>query len=405
METINTDRLMKDIEELGQIGRQASGGISRPTFSPADLEARAWLIQKIQAAGLELSVDAVGNIFARVPGQGPAVISGSHLDTIPDGGKFDGALGVLAALECCRVVKEKDLKTQFPLEAVAFSDEEDRFLGFLGSYAFTGQLDLQKAREARDPEGLSLVKAMAKSGLEIEKAPQARRSPDEVKAFIELHIEQGPILESAQNSVGVVRTVMGNYRYGIKMNGLTNHAGSPMVGRQDSCLGAVHLIETIRNYHDQLKPATHLTVGIINVQPGLENVIPGQTYFSIDFRDEELAVLENLEDYVTNHAKAYASQNSLEAHITTLLRVDPLPFSPEILGIIQTVSSELGIKWQPIASGAGHDAQIVGQVMPAAMIFVPSCQGRSHCPDEFTHTKDIENGANVLLHTLLRLAQ
>jgi len=405
VETVNIDRLMQDIEELSQIGRHASGRISRPSFSPEDREARFWLSQKITEAGLALHIDEAGNIFGRLSGQGPAVISGSHLDTIPNGGKFDGALGVLTALECCRVIKEKQLQIQSPLEVVAFSDEEDHYLGFLGSYAFTGKLDMKAARLACNPEGLTLAEAMAQCGLDIEKVAEARRHPEEIKAFIELHIEQGPILDTAKMSIGVVHTAMGNYRYGIKMTGLANHAGFPMQGRQDSCLGAVHLIETIRNYQDQLKPETHLTVGIFKVLPGLENVIPGETYFSVDFREEGLGVLQNLESYVAKSVKEIASQYGLRAQIDPLLKVDPLPFYPEILETIQHVSDELGIKWQPIASGAGHDAQIVGQVAPTAMIFVPSAGGRSHCPEEYTRPEDIEKGANVLLHTLLRLAQ
>lgn len=405
METVNIDRLMQDIEALSQIGRQASGGISRLAFSPADRKARSWLAQKITDAGLALHMDAAGNIFGRLSGQGPAVISGSHLDTIPNGGKLDGALGVLTALECCRVIKEKQLQIQSPLEVVAFSDEEDYYLGFLGSSAFTGQLDMQAAQRACNPDGQPLAKAMAQCGLDIEKAAEARRNPEEIKAFIELHIEQGPILEAADASVGVVHTAMGNYRYGIKLTGVANHAGSPMPGRQDSCLGAVHLIETIRDYQNQLKPETHLTVGIFDVQPGLDNVIPGETYFSVDVRDKEPGVLQNLKSYVAESAQEIAAQYRLKARIDPILKVDPLPFSPAILATIQHAADELGVKWQPIASGAGHDAQIVGQVAPAAMIFVPSAGGRSHCPEEYTRTEDIERGANVLLNALLRLAQ
>jgi hydantoinase/carbamoylase family amidase len=190
------------------------------------------------------------------------------------------------------------------------------------------------------------------------------------------------------------------------LNGRTNHAGSPMEGRQDSCLGAVRLIENIRNYAAQKKPQTHVTVGIFNVDPGrMGNVIPGQTYFSIDFREEELGILQDLESFVKSNAETVAADHGLKVEISTLLRVDPVPFEPMILDTIKTVSGELGVRWQSIASGAGHDAQIIGPVVPSAMIFVPSCDGRSHCPEELTQKEDIANSTNVLLNTLLELAQ
>lgn len=406
LEKINIDRLIEDIEELSRIGRLDNGGVSRPSFSEADREARAWLVNKIKDADLELSVDTAGNIFGRIHGKGPAVISGSHLDTIPNGGKYDGALGVLCVLECCRVIKKDNLNTISPIEMVAFTDEEERFFFGLGSLAFTGQLDIDQTYTAQDVNGMALAEAMTQTGLNIKTIGNARRSQDDVKAFIELHIEQGPILEYESISIGVVDAVKGNYRYGVTFEGRTDHAGRPMKDRRDACLGAVLLIvemkEALRQINNNYD--TLMTVGIFEVQPGLANVVPGMTHFSLDFRDTNLEVLKEIESTLTKRAKNIASQFNLEVAIEEILIIDPVHFSKKIQDVLKQVSNELGIKWQRISSGAGHDAQIVAQVIPTAMIFVPSQQGRSHCPEEFTEKKDIEHGANVLLHTLLRLA-
>ena len=403
---INIDRLIEDIEELSQIGRLENGGVSRPSFSEADREARTWLVNKIKEAQLDLFVDSVGNIFGRIHGKGPAVISGSHLDTIPNGGKYDGALGVLCALECCRVIKEDNLNTISPIEMVTFTDEEERFFFGLGSLAFTGQLDIDQAYAAQDANGIALAEVMAQTGLDIKTIGNARRTPRDVKAFIELHIEQGPILEYERISVGVVDAVKGNYRYGVKIEGRTDHAGRPMKDRRDACLGAVLLVRDIKEALKQINSDgdTLMTVGIFEVQPGLANIVPGMTYFSLDFRDTNIEILKEIESNLTKRAKNIAYQFNLEVAIEEILIIEPVHFSKEIQNILKQVSNELGIKWQRISSGAGHDAQIVAQVIPTAMIFVPSQQGRSHCPEEFTEKKDIEHGANVLLHTLLRLA-
>lgn len=403
---INIDRLIEDIEELSRIGRLENGGVSRPSFSEADREARTWLVNKIKEAQLDLFVDSVGNIFGRIHGKGPAVISGSHLDTIPNGGKYDGALGVLCALECCRVIKEDNLNTISPIEMVAFTDEEERFFFGLGSLAFTGQLDIDQAYAAQDANGIALAEVMAQTGLDIKTIGNARRTSRDVKAFIELHIEQGPILEYERISVGVVDAVKGNYRYGVKIEGRNDHAGRPMKDRRDACLGAVLLIRDMKEALKQINSDgdTLMTVGIFEVQPGLANVVPGMTHFSLDFRDTNIEILKEIESNLAKRAKNIVYQFNLEVAIEETLIIEPVHFSKEIQNVLKQVSNELGIKWQRISSGAGHDAQIVAQVIPTAMIFVPSQQGRSHCPEEFTEKKDIEHGANVLLHTLLRLA-
>lgn len=402
---INIERLRKDLEDLSQIGRLPSGGVSRQTFSKTDRQAREWLIAKFQEAGLATRIDEAGNIIGRMDGSGPAVICGSHLDSIPDGGFFDGVLGILGPLECVRTLKEQGSEIFSPIEIIAFSDEEERFLGFLGSYAFMGDLETMNILSVKDSSGVSLKSAMKECSLDIKLAAKAKRNPEDIKAFVEMHIEQGPILERDKCSIGVVDIIKGNYRYLVKVKGKVDHAGFPMEGRQDALLGAVKLI------HMQMEAAsryyaggTLMTVGQINTDPGLENVVPGEVTFSIDFRSKELNVLQDMKKCLNSQMADIATEWNLQVDSEPLLVIDPLPMSQQIQDIVIQSAKELNISWKRIQSGAGHDAQVVGAKVPTSMIFVPSVNGRSHCPEELTQWIDIEAGTNVLLKTVAALA-
>jgi hydantoinase/carbamoylase family amidase len=401
---INIRRLQGDMEELSRIGRLPSGGISRPAFSPAEIQARRWFIRRLEQAGLEVTEDEAGNISGRLPGEGPAVLSGSHLDTIENGGAFDGALGVLAALECLRVIKERNLRCPAPVEAISFSDEEEAFLGFLGSLALTGRLAKEDLEAARNPQGLELSRAMAEYGLDIGNIHRAARDPLTIKAFVELHIEQGPILAERGVSVGVVDTIKGNVRYGITLQGRRDHAGIPMKARRDPLFAAVALIERMRAHCGRIVPEVLMTVGQFEVQPGLENVIPGNVYFSVDFRNENPGVLRTLEQHLLDEMKRLGRAFSVEIRQRPLLKIDPVPMSASIGGAIKQAAGGLDIPWLALQSGAGHDAQVLGRFVPAGMIFVPSRGGRSHCPDEYTDWNDIRRATEVLLAVILQLA-
>ena len=402
---INSQRLRSDLEELSRIGRLPTGGISRPAFGPAETQARRWFIGKLEEAGLEVNVDQAGNISGRLSGPGAAVLSGSHLDTIENGGAFDGALGVLAALECVRVITEKSLSCPCPVEVIAFSDEEEAFLGFLGSLALTGQLSAEELEGAKNSQGFKLSRAMAERGLELEVVLRAKRDPSTIKAFVELHIEQGPILEEQGASVGVVEGIKGNYRYGITLRGRRDHAGVPMKGRQDPLFAALGLIEKLRACSGTFDSEVLMTVGRFVVEPGLENVIPERVYFSIDFRDDNPRALRSLEERLSEEIERLRSGTSLEIQQRQLLKIEPLPLSPSIQGAIKQAAEQLGIDWLALRSGAGHDAQVLGRFVPTGMIFVPSRGGRSHCPEEYTEWHDIERATEVLLAVILRLAR
>jgi hydantoinase/carbamoylase family amidase len=401
---IDARRLRGDLEELSRIGRLPSGGISRPAFSPAERQARGWFIGRLEEAGLEVKVDQAGNISGRLPGQGPAVLSGSHLDTIENGGAFDGALGVLAALECLRVIRERHLSCPAPVEVIAFSDEEESFLGFLGSLAVTGRLPARELGEIANPGGVPLSRAMERCGLDSGTIRRARRDPSTIRAFVELHIEQGPILAQRGVSIGVVEAIKGNYRYGITVQGRRDHAGVPMPDRRDPLFGAIELIETMRKQCAEIAPEVVMTVGQFTVEPGLENVVPGSVYFSVDFRDVNPGILRSLEEGLLDEIERLRSELALEVRQRPLLKIDPVPLSPWIQTAIEQAADQLDIDWLALQSGAGHDAQVLGRFVPTGMIFVPSRGGRSHCPEEYTEWRDIERATEVLLTVILRLA-
>ncbi|UCD77895.1 MAG: Zn-dependent hydrolase [Desulfobacterales bacterium] len=402
---INIDRLKSNLAALSQIGRTPEGGVSRPSFSQADVKARQWFIQKLKETGLAAAVDAAGNIFGRLDGKGPAVISGSHLDTIINGGFYDGAAGVLCALECINTIKEKGIKVKAPLEVVSFADEEEWFYGFLGSYALTGQLKDAALDKVHDKNGQSLATAMRRADLDLALIEQAQRPRNDIKAFVELHIEQGPLLEQTGHGIGVVDSVKGDYRYGITFKGQRNHAGSPMPGRRDAMRAAVQLINYMYTQLDAIEsPDVLLTVGAIQADPSLETVIPASVYFSIDFRAPAKDILLKLSDRLHHEAKRLAEVGSLELTMEPLMIIDPVLFDDGVLEAIRQAAIGLDLNWCHISSGAGHDGQVLGRYVSSAMIFVPSQGGRSHCPEEHTTDEHIEAGANVLLHTLVQLA-
>ncbi len=403
---IDGARLKRDLEELGTIGRTAEGGVSRPAWSEADLRARRWLQSRISAAGLEPRVDAAGNIFGRWQPGGPVVLVGSHLDSVPNGGVFDGALGVLAGLECLRRIKEQAIQLRHPLELVAFTDEEGAFGGFFGSYAFTGALKREDIPNLKDSAGLRIVDAMAQCGMDAMAAIAAFRSAKDIRAYVELHIEQGPALETHRVPIGVVDAIVGIRRFGITFRGRADHAGTtPLADRRDALLGATDLIQQGRELvltHGT--PASRLTVGVLKVKPGAANIVPAEVYLTYELREVSADMLRALADRSRALIAQVASAWGLTVSVETILDVEPVPLADEIKARIVTAAEQLGYKHMRLPAMAGHDAQVVGRVAKAGMIFVPSKDGRSHSPAEFTSDEDVERGANVLLLTLLQLA-
>ena len=406
MVRINLPRLRKDLEELGEIGKTPEGGVWRSSFSEADMEARRWYVQRLEEAGLQHWVDAAGNIYARVGQGSPAVIAGSHLDSVPNGGRFDGALGVMAALECLRSINDHGILTGLPIEAVAFTDEEGRFGGFVGSFAVIGTMTYEGILRRRDLRGMPLADAMRQAGLDPAKIGEACRHPHDVKAYVELHIEQGPILESIGVPIGVVQGIVAGSRTWITFRGRADHAGTtPMAMRQDAFLGAAEFGLRAREMVLAEGSGTTVgTVGVMDLKPGASNIVPETAFLTLDLRDISWDVLQRLLERVRLVAHEIAEKWGLEVTVERMRTSEPAQMSPHVQAVIDEVARELGHKTHWMHSGAGHDAQVMAKITEAGMIFVPSRQGRSHSPAEFTDWDQIENGANVLLNTLLRLA-
>jgi N-carbamoyl-L-amino-acid hydrolase len=403
---INLPRLRKDLEELGDIGKTPEGGVWRSSFSESDMEARRWYLTRLEEAGLRHWTDAAGNIYARLGDGGPAVVAGSHLDSVPNGGRFDGALGVMAAFECLRRIKEQGVRTKFPVEAVAFTDEEGRFGGFVGSFAVIGTLPYEEIQRRRDLRGLPLADAMRHVGLDPEKIGEARREPRDIKAYVELHIEQGPILESLNIPIGVVQGIVAGSRTWITFHGRADHAGTtPMAMRKDALLGAAEFSLRVREMVlSQGSGSTVGTVGVLELKPGGSNIVPESAFLTLDLRDISWDVLQRLLEHVRVMAHEIAEKWGLEVTVERMRLSEPAQMSPHLQAVIDEVARDLGHKTHWMNSGAGHDAQVMAKITDSGMIFVPSRHGRSHSPAEFTDWDQIENGANVLLNTLLRLA-
>jgi len=403
---IDMGRLKGDIEALAGIGRIAEGGLFRAAFSPAYEEARAWLLGRIEAAGIAGGSDAIGNVIARVgPAEGPAVLSGSHIDTVPGGGPLDGALGVLAALECARVIHGSGLPLARAFEAGAFVDEEGHYLGCLGSQALTGRLDAERLAAARNFEGRALAGAMRAAGFAPERALEVARAPGAIAAYVELHIEQGPMLERLGIPIGIVTAIVGSRHYDLEFRGQADHAGTtPMAVRRDAFMGAAeYAVAARRAALAEGSANTVLTFGNIELFPGATNIVPERVRLKQEMRDTDAGVLERLATRTRALAEESAERDRLTVAIEQTSASTPTPMAPAMQARIAAACERLGLAHHAMPSGAGHDAALFAAVAETGMIFVPSEGGRSHRPDEWTDWPALEHGANTLLQTLLPL--
>jgi N-carbamoyl-L-amino-acid hydrolase len=406
--SINSERLKQDIEDLAAIGRREDHGIYRMAFSEGDIAGREWFKQKLEAAGLEVYEDGAANIHGRLgwDGKTPSVITGSHLDTVPGAGHLDGALGVMTGMECLRRIKEENIKLNHPLEVIAFSDEEGRFGGMLGSQSFTGMLTPESIHNAIDLDGVTLTDAMKQVGYDSMNALHARRSPESIHAFVEMHIEQGPILDQMGFSVGIVDAIAGLFKWDVSLIGVPNHAGTtPMHMRNDAFQGLSEFASQLQRILDENGGERSVaTIGRVEILPGAANVVPGRVEFSLEARDTEQRILDELQGAFRRALSAIARRFNLMFEFKVLSEIAPVKCSTGLLKDIKQVTEELKIESLQMASGAAHDTQMLATITRAAMIFVPSKDGRSHSVAEWTDMSDIEKGANVLLNTLVKLA-
>jgi N-carbamoyl-L-amino-acid hydrolase len=414
---VNSVRMLTAFNELAQIGSTGDGGVHRPTFSEVHLAARRWFRDQIQKAGLEFHTDGAGNHSAFlaasspphehrdfVSGTTPTLLLGSHLDSVPNGGRFDGALGVMAAFEVLRTIKDAGLELTLNLEAIDFTDEEGTLVGLLGSAALTGRLQpeaLQNPRGGRE----ALLEGMKRAGLSEESMLGAGRPKESLAGYLELHIEQGKRLEHAGVDIGIVSAIVGIWSYRLSFIGRADHAGTTtMDDRLDASLGASEFTLAARDIVTRDFRDCVVNVGNMEFSPGAFNIVPARVDVSLEFRSAEEEKFKRLDSTLLAQAQEAAGRFGLELKVESLGRHSPSLMDTRVRETFASACDDLGFKFLSLSSGAGHDGQSFDGVCPAGMIFVPSKDGASHSPREFTAWEDCVNGANVLLQTVLRLA-
>jgi len=403
---INGERLKKDLEELGRIGKDEHGGVSRPSFSPADFEARAWLRGRIEEAGLDYRQDGAGNQFGRIDSDGKTVMAGSHIDTVPNGGMFDGAVGVVAALEALRRIREEKIPVARPLEVASFTDEEGNLVGdFLGSRAFLGLLDAGEVRNGKTSFGMPFHDLLKRTEFTIDGILAAHEQKPELEAYLELHIEQGPILEDEGVPIGIVERIAGKHYRQCAFMGESGHAGTtPLELRRDAFLGLADFALKATQHVATKHYGSMLTIGKAALHPGTFSVIPGRADFTLEFRSATPEALGAIENEIFALAEDIASTRGLTFVSRVVDKTTPVVIVPRILNLLEEECKALGHASMRMTSGAGHDAQILAGACDAGMIFIPSPDGISHSPAERVGWDDLEKGADLLLRTLVRLA-
>jgi len=400
---VNGDRIVEHLNALSQFGKNPQGGVSRVAFSDADRQGREYVQSLMRAANLDVGIDAAGNIVGRRAGTDSnlkPLLMGSHVDSVPEGGNFDGDVGSMGAIEVAQTLAEKNHKTRHPLEVLIFADEEG---GTIGSHAIGGEITAKQ---------LSLVSSSGKTirdgikfiGGDPERLPTVRRKRGDIAAYLELHIEQGGILDTEKINIGVVEGIVGISQWEVKIEGFANHAGTtPMNQRRDAMLAAARFIDAVNRIVTSVPGRQVGTVGKLQAWPGAYNVIPGNVILGLELRDLDAAKIQMLFGKIRDESTQIAKSTGTKFEFTENNSIVPAPTDERLRKLIDETAKSLGLstKWMP--SGAGHDAQEIARVGPVGMIFVPSVGGISHSPMEYSRPEDIANGANVLLHTLLKL--
>jgi N-carbamoyl-L-amino-acid hydrolase len=369
------------------------------------------LLEEMAAAGLTTWIDGAGNVFGAVGAEAfstdhPAVVTGSHIDTVPEGGPLDGALGVIAGLECLNTVVESGTTPRRPLVVAAWSDEEGRYGSLFGSRAFCGLLDTSKIHDMAAVDGEKLVDVMRTAGFDPDRIPEAKTPPGAIAAYLELHIEQGPRLEEASIDIGVVEAIVGVRRTRLVFHGQADHAGTtPMERRRDAFLAAAEYSLRAREHVVTRGSGRSVTnIGVVQVHPGASNIVPGRAEIVHEMRDPDTATLERLATECRAIADSIAAERQIRIEHRPMSATVAALCAPRIQKATEEACATLSLTSQRMYSAAGHDAQNLAAVTDAGMIFIPSVGGRSHRTDETSRPRDIERGANVLLHTLLSLA-
>ena len=403
---INGDRLWQSLMTLAEIGATEKGGVCRLALTDLDRQARDLFVRWCKEAGCTVTIDKMGNIFARRSGRDnslPPIMTGSHIDTQPTGGKFDGAYGVLAGLEVIRTLNDHGTETQAPVEVVVWTNEEgSRFApAMVASGVFGGAFDLDYALSRADTEGKTMGEELKRIGYFGDQPVGGRK----VGAFFEAHIEQGPILEAEKKQIGIVQGVQGIRWYEIVVTGQEAHAGpTPMKRRKDALVGASRMVGHVNRIGLENQPYACATVGMMQVQPNSRNTIPGRVFFTVDFRHPDEAILNKMDAALRQACEAEARAIGLSLDLKEIWYSPPVKFARECVGAVEAAAKELGYANMPIISGAGHDAVYLSRVAPTAMVFVPCEDGISHNEIENASKDDVAAGCDVLLRAMIERA-
>jgi N-carbamoyl-L-amino-acid hydrolase len=401
--SVNGRRINDHLRELSEFGKNPQGGVSRVAYSEADLKGREYAMRLMREARLEVSVDAAGNIIGRRAGNDASLkplVIGSHIDSVPEGGDYDGDVGSMGAIEVAQTLAENNVALRHPLEVIIFQNEEG---GTIGSHAIaTGltekQLNLVSNSRKTIREGVKFI------GGDPDKLAGVVRKPGDVAAYLELHIEQGGVLYSEKIDIGVVEGIVGIDWWDVTIKGFANHAGTtPMNQRHDALLAAAKYIEAVNRVATSVPGRQVGTVGKIQAFPGAYNVIPGNVTTSLELRDLDPAKMKTLFEKIMSEVQRIEKTTGTEFEFKQAISTPPAPTDARVRGVIDAAAKQLGLTTKFLPSGAGHDAQEMARLGPVGMIFIPSVDGISHSPREFSRPEDVANGTNVLLRALIQL--
>lgn len=404
----NNERINQHIQTFSKFTATPNEGMTRYSYSPEDVKTRNYIKEKMEEYGLAVSEDGLGNIFGKLEGtkeNAPSVLVGSHFDSVPHGGNFDGPAGVVAGLEVAALFQEHGVKPTYPLEVIAMIEEEgSRFHGgLMGSRGINGLIDEEDFHTIRDKDGISVVEAMQQAGLDPT-LPKHRHA-ETMKAYLELHIEQGPILEEENISIGVVDTIVGLTQLEVTVEGKAGHAGTtPMDRRSDALITAATIVSELPKLVQDEQNGTVITTGKFAVYPNGANVIPDKVIFTIDLRSGEEAPIQ----HVIEKVKALVASHQIDGMNTSIqqnLYMQPKELSKEVRSSLKESTEKLGIPFIPMQSGAGHDAMVFSDFTESGLIFIPSKDGLSHCPEEWSELEHLAQGVDVLFETAKKLTE
>src|SRR5215510_12668737 len=400
---VNGQRIMQHLHALSEFGKNPQGGVSRVAYTDADRQGREYAMRLMREAGLDVSIDAAGNIVGTRAGTDPSLkplLIGSHIDSVPEGGNYDGDVGSLSAIEVAQALNEHGIKLRHPLQVLIFQNEEGGTIGshILGA-GFNDELLNRKSQSGKTMrEGIQFI------GGNLDKLAEAQRQPGSVAAYFELHIEQGATLEQERINIGVVEGIVGILHSDVTVEGFANHAGTtPMNQRHDALLSAARFIDKVNQVVTSIPGRQVGTVGWIRVQPGAYNVIPGKTVLGLELRDLDEKKIEEMFNRIRAEVTQIGALNGTRFSFTDPVLSHPALTDKSFQKLIDDTAKQLGFSTKVMPSGAGHDAQEIARIGPVGMIFIPSVGGISHSPKEFSRPEDIANGANVLILVLLRL--